>query len=233
MRAMLFAVAAVAVACAIMTGMIREGWRHDQIAARLDKAGATTLWSYYFPITSGQRKLPDWMERIRWMAPFRRIENVHIGSRSEDFDAQFSALAELGSVHVVTARLSSSSNPPPGFGIQELNRLMSQVRMDSLQIESVQLPRGRIPALSRQALSWLCVARTQFSNPAIEDLPLSLTYFDATRTRITDEGLPSFTRLKKLRSLSLRRTPTTPEAVEKLREQMPWCHIAWEPMQVK
>jgi hypothetical protein len=224
MRAMFWAVAAVAVACAIVTGMVREGWRHDQIAARLLKAGGYAYRSD--SVTPGKGKLPDWLESIRGMTPFRRITHASLdGSRRDGFDGQLSVLAELGSVPIVSADAGNDSNAPVVFGIQELNRLMSQVRVDTLEIQSAQLPRGRIPAFSRQPLSRLSVRRTQFSNPAIEDLPLSLTYFDATRTRITDEGLASFTRLKKLRSLSLRRTPTTPEAVERLREQMPWCHI--------
>ena len=76
MRAMFLAVAVVAVACAIVTGMVREGWRQDQIAARLLKAGGYASWSY--SDTCGQVALPDWLEPIRRTAPFRRITRVSL-----------------------------------------------------------------------------------------------------------------------------------------------------------
>jgi hypothetical protein len=79
-----------------------------------------------------------------------------------------------------------------------------------------------MPHLNQPGLTWLCLAHTQFSDPAIQDLPASLEYFNATRTRITDRGLSGFVRLKHLKELKLRRTPTSEEAVEQLRGEMPW-----------
>jgi hypothetical protein len=84
--------------------------------------------------------------------------------------------------------------------------------------------------LNHDGLVWLCVRRTQFSNPAIEDLRQSLQYLNATRTRISDHGLQSFVRLDNLRILNLRRTPTSESAIDALRAQMPWCVIEWEPL---
>jgi hypothetical protein len=98
-------------------------------------------------------------------------------------------------------------------------------------MQYAQLPRTRIPALNQKCLIWLCVARTEFSNPAIEDLPDSLVYFDATRTRIDDQGLKDFLRLRNLRKLVLLRTPTTEAGIDRLKATMPWCDVAWEPLQ--
>jgi len=100
----------------------------------------------------------------------------------------------------------------------------------SSSTSNAQLPRGRIPSLTSQKLTWLCVAQTQFSDPAIADLPASLIYFDATRTRISDRGLAGFVRLKRLKSLDLSRTPTSQAAIEVLRQDMPWCEVHWEPL---
>lgn len=114
--------------------------------------------------------------------------------------------------------------------VSHLETLLSRVRIRSLYVSQAKLPRGRMPCLGYQPLEWIYVGRSQFSDPAIDDLPISLKYFDATRTRITDQGLASFVRLKNLKTLILRRTQTTQEGIEKLQEQMPWCKIAWEPM---
>ena len=110
----------------------------------------------------------------------------------------------------------------------ELTRLLSHVQIQKLYIQGAQLSRQRLPFQDQENMTWLCVARTQFSNPAIDDLPLSLTFFDATRTRINDDGLERFTRLRNLKRLILRRTPTTEQGIQKLRDRMPWCRIRWE-----
>ena len=228
LRGLLIGVAFVAIGCAVLASFLREGHRQRALAARLDAE-----WSHYewvpVPGAPGSRRarstLPRWVEAASLSPAFRRIQRVTLrGHTPTDCDRELSALAELGKVRTISVY-------GEGFGERELERLLTHVEVDQLYIESAQLSRGHLPCLSLQRLSWLCVARTQFSNPAIEDLPTSLTYLDATRTRITDEGLPAFIRLKKLRTLILCRTPTTAGAVERLRSQMPGCEISWELLQ--
>ncbi len=84
--------------------------------------------------------------------------------------------------------------------------------------------------LNHDGLIWLCLNRTQLSDPALNNLPDTLEYFDATRTRIDDDGLNSFVRLKNLKTLDIRRTPTSENAISSLRHRMPWCEIKWEPL---
>jgi hypothetical protein len=85
-----------------------------------------------------------------------------------------------------------------------------------------------MPYLNQRGLTWLCLSHTQFSDAAIQDLPSSLEYFNATRTRISDRGLPGFLRLTQLQTLNLSRTPTSRQAIEELQAQMPWCKTKWE-----
>ena len=216
LRALLFGITCIAVACAILGSRIREGYRQRALATRLE-----VDWSHYAGPFRKQSTLPSWIEGSSLSMAFRRVCRVILRG---NYDEQLSVLAELGKVHDVSVY-------DDGFGERELETLLSRVEIESLYIESAQLSRGRLPCLRLQRLSWLCVARTQFSNPAIDDLPTSLTYLDVTRTRITDEGLPAFIRLTQLRTLILCRTPTTAAAVQRLRHEMPWCEISWEPLQ--
>lgn len=142
---------------------------------------------------------------------------------SQQVDEAIEQLRPIGSIETF-----GSYDAP--LEVSQLETLLSKVRIRSLYVSQAKLPRGRIPCLGYQSLEWIYVGRSQFSDPAIEDLPLSLKHLDATRTRITDNGLASFVRLKNLKTLILRRTQTTQEGIEKLQQQMPWCKIAWEPM---
>lgn len=112
----------------------------------------------------------------------------------------------------------------------QLARLLESTNVDTLYLEGMKVDRRGIPCLRDTKVKWLLLARTQFSDPGIDDLPISLEYLDATRTRISDEGLDKFVRLTNLKVLILRRTPATEEGIERLREKMPQCRIAWEPL---
>ena len=112
----------------------------------------------------------------------------------------------------------------------ELTRLLETTQVDTLYLENMPVDRRGIPCLRESKTKWLLLARTQFSDPGIDDLPMTLEYLDATRTRISDQGLDKFVRLKNLQVLILRRTQATEEGIEHLREKMPSCRIAWEPL---
>ncbi|QDU73303.1 hypothetical protein Pan97_02720 [Bremerella volcania] len=112
----------------------------------------------------------------------------------------------------------------------ELARLLEDTHVDTLYLEGMKVDRRGIPCLHGSEVRWLLLARTQFSDPGIDDLPDTLEHLDVTRTRITDQGLDKFVRLKNLKTLILRRTPASEEGIEALRQKMPWCRIAWEPL---
>lgn len=113
---------------------------------------------------------------------------------------------------------------------EQLAQWLAQTSVEELSAEETQLGRGRIPFLNHPTLKHVHLGRTQFSNPAIDDLPISLEHLNLRRTRITDEGLDKFVRLTNLKQLDLSRTPTSGQAIRGLRQKMPWCTIQWEPL---
>ena len=230
---------------ALMLGWLRtrrnEGRLHERVAVELQSLGCSSEFSHYELVkvpgaagflaaltgrTERQSTLPSLVEKLGLDPIVRRIRRVRL--RTHDPKKLQSALLLLKDIDA----LESVSFCRSGVvDEKQLADLFDSVAVGSLYIHNEKLPRTRMSWLDNENLTWLCVARTQFSNPAIDDLPLSLTYFDATRTRINDEGLNGFVRLKNLKTLWLRRTPTTEEAIEALRRKMPWCAISWEPLE--
>jgi hypothetical protein len=238
LRFLVLCVLACALACAWFARQLSEGRRHQQIAVKLQAIGCDIGFSHREEIPMANppawllvgggipleevSTLPGFLERTGLALAFRRVSRVSIRSGS-DISASLQLVKELGSV-------DSLSFGDTGVTQPQLANTMSSLRVRSVYLEGESLPRTRIDWLNHSGLTWLCVKRTQFSNPAIDNLPQSLQYLDATRTRINDDGLSSFVRLANLRSLDLRRTPTSGKAIEVLRTQMPWCTIKWEPL---
>lgn len=226
-----------------------EGLRHQALAAELEQASCRVRMSHMDwvelepeefkfefdnqgrirqPVSTPvelQSTLPAFFEWTSLSNVVGRIQQVSVRRTTEaEFDQMIETLAKVKSVDTISVYARD-------FGVQHLSRLMEEVRVRKLYLRGMALPRESIPTLSQEGIVWLSVCHTQFSNPAIEDLPQSLTYFDATRTRISDDGLTQFVAFKNLKGLNLRRTPTSERAVEDLRKQMPWCKIHWEPLQ--
>ena len=234
---------------AIWVPWMDEGLRHQALAAELEQAACRVRMSHMDwveldteevslafdeqgriqqPVGTPvelQSTLPAFFEWTSLSYVVRRIQQVSLrGTTEAEFDETIATLAKVRSVDTVSVYARD-------FGVEHLSRLLQEVRVRKLYLRGMSLPREHIPVLSQEGLVWLSVCHTQFSNPAIEDLPQSLTNFDATRTRINDDGLPQFVAFKNLKSLNLRRTPTSEQAIEELRTQMPWCRIQWEPLQ--
>ncbi|WP_166821643.1 leucine-rich repeat domain-containing protein [Thalassoroseus pseudoceratinae] len=217
-----------------------EGLRHDFIAEALEEQHCSVSMSHMERVPVGPRPaagspfgtptklqstLPFWIESTWLRFKYRRIESVSVRCDSEEQVAKTVALLKkLPTVPSLTIR----STP---FELGDLEEVMMSCRVGKLGITSMPLPRTAISALSQPSLTWLCVMRTHFSSAGIDELPLSLEYFDATRTRINDDALPKFVKFTNLKRLKLRRTPTSRQAVETLRRQMPWCEIDWQPLQ--
>lgn len=167
-----------------------------------------------------------WLKTLAMADATRRVGRVILYERSSDerLDKLVDELAQLDSfkhLSLYGCRLNQA----------QLARLLENTQVDTLYLESMSVDRRGMPCLRNTQTRWLLLARTQFSDPGIDDLPPTLEYFDATRTRITDKGLDKFVHRKNLKMLVLRRTPTTEAGIQRLREKMPWCEISWEPLE--
>jgi len=215
-----------------------EGRRHEAIANRLTAARCGVEFTHMelVPVatnSSGQNgdrttmretsTLPAIIDRMGFETLFRRIKHVRIYSRS--------FLPEALELIKEIEDLDGVSFSDTGITQSQLSDTFSKVRVRNLYAGSEMMPGTNLSWLNHDGLQWLCLNRTQFSNSAIDDLPDSLEYFDATRTRINDDGLAGFVRLKNLKTLNLRRTPTSKQAIDRLQRQMLWCEIKWEPLQ--
>lgn len=97
--------------------------------------------------------------------------------------------------------------------IAQLERVLKSVQSERLMIAGVGLPQTAIPELNSPGLRWLNVADTNFSNSAIENLPMSIEYLAATRTLIDDDGLSAFVLKTNLKKLMLRQNAVSDSAI--------------------
>ncbi len=212
-----------------------EGYRHRQVADVIRSEGGWVDWSHWesipVPAAKGARfttsrkvsTLPWYAEKTGLSMAFRRLTYVTLQDKDRDPKPALDELRTLGKLDSLSLYGVEATGPM-------LAEVLRDVQIRRLFIQGTPIGRGRLRWLNHESLVWLCVARTQFSNPAIDSLPISLEYFDATRTRINDEGLAKFKRLTNLKTLKLKRTPTTGAAIEQLQREMPWCGIGWEPL---
>ncbi|MDC0308346.1 MAG: hypothetical protein P8M30_03875 [Planctomycetaceae bacterium] len=166
--------------------------------------------------------LPAYIDKLKLSIAVRRIKRIVINQRSN-----LSTVLPLLSSLEELEGLSCYSAPLTDADIQEILR---GTHVTNLSIGEVKLPRTELRWLNQEGIKFLLVRRTNFSNPAIANLPLSVQHFNAERTRINDDGLDSFVRLTNLTSLKLKRTPCTAAGIEDLRQKMPWCKIEWAPL---
>lgn len=232
LRVLFVFIGLIAIGMAWISYQMRMGHVHEDAAKKLRELGVSIDWKLVetTPLSPNsyrvEKKLPSWMERLGVGAMFQRLSRVQISDQSpEKVDLAVQQIVRLKQLPHF-----SSYNAP--LTETQLETLLDHVQFESVYLQSMKLGRGPIPCFQNSNITWLLVARTQFSNPAIDDLPMSLEYFDATRTRISDEGLEKFVRLKNLQKLILRRTPTNKSAINDLRKKMPWCEIEWEELRV-
>lgn len=240
LRAFLVLIAMIAIGMGWISYQMRMGQMHDRIAKRISTQGAVVRWKLerqvpvqHSPGIAGvnfasafvkQKGGPDWMKRLGAESAFQRIEYIYFrGHSAKQLDALLEEIEPLG-------RLKGFSTDGVPVSEAQVERILNTLEIESLGISETSIGRRPMPFLRDSKLTWLSFHRTQLSDVALDDLPETLTYFDATRTRITDEGLPKFARLKNLNTLILRRTPTSREAIEKLQSEMPWCEIRWAPL---
>lgn len=231
LRVLFLLVALFAVGMAWVSYQMRMGYVHEEVAQKLREHGARIDWKRFerTQFANGafrdDKKVPPWMDTFGAGPMFQRIKQVflHDFRSPEKIDEAIDQINRLGSFDAFSCYNSTITEA-------QVARMLEHVQLESLYISEVPLGRKNLPWLQHPGLKNLVVFRTQFSNPAIDDLPESLEFLNATRTRINDDGLDKFVRLTNLRSLILRRTPTSKEAIEALKKKMPWCNIDWRPL---
>lgn len=233
LRALALLVLAVAVVFTVISRWQRTGQLHQHIADQLK--GSIYIewkhedWQWVHPrpgvgVWRRASTVSPWVKNVGAEDLFRRIDRVVINQKStDDLQPIFEELTRLDHLHDLSLYHCQTSD-------DQLAQLMDRISLEELAAEGTQLGRGRLPFLKHPTLKHLHLGRTQFSNPAIDDLPFSLVHLNLRRTRITDEGLDQFVRLTNLKQLDLSRTPTSREGIHQLREKMPWCTIQWEPL---
>ncbi len=213
-----------------------QGQVHEDAAKQLQQLGAEIQWKLvqirrttYAPFPFLTHKVkggPAWMQAWGVEPAFQRIDRVILKSSMSphDVDAALQQIHRLGAVKTVSC-----------FQVEidesQFITLLESVEIETLYMDAAQLGPGNLPYLRTTNLRELTVAGSAFSDAAIDDLPQTLEYFDATRTRITDQHLAKFAERKNLQTLKLGQTHTSKTAVDKLRSQMPWCAIHWEPLE--
>lgn len=179
--------------------------------------------------TQYEKGVPKWMENTQTGLLFQRIDTIESKGplRPEELEEFLGLVAQLDRLE--SLRLGEYLDNPTLTQTQ-LATLLSEVRLNQLEAPRSHLNAGPFPELRNTRLQYLDLSHTWFSDPAIADLPSTLEELILERTAVTDAGLEHFGRLKRLQYLNIKRTPTSEEAVEALREKMPWCHINWTPL---
>lgn len=244
LRALLVLIALVAIGMGWISYQMRIGQMHEAIADKITLRGAILRWKLEqkeaikpapgaptgigFNTASSyvlRKGGPDWMKSLRAESVFQRIDYIYLPNRSaEQLDALLDDIRPLG-------KIKGFSTGGVPVSEAQVERILNTLQIESLSITETSIGRRPMPFLRDSNLTWLSFHRTQLSDAALDDLPETLTYFDATRTRITDRGLQKFPRLKNLETLVLRRTPTSKQAIEKLQSEMPWCEIRWSSLE--
>lgn len=247
MRFLLLFVGLVAIGLGWVSHQLRMGHLHEEVSEKLAERGWNVSWKLTqrqaVPIQSSPsativtppgpnvqmayvdvKRAPEWMEAIGAQPLFQRIKIAYFRKNSrgdyEDFLLEIERLDDLEGVSLAGIAVSED----------QLEYLLDRFNLETLAVSESSIGRRPMPFLRDSQLKWLGFSRTHLSDEVLDDLPDSLEYLDATRTRITDEGLQKLVQLKNLKELKLRRTPTSRAAIEDLKKQMPWCQIWWSPL---
>ncbi|MHC2068595.1 hypothetical protein ACYFX5_14110 [Bremerella sp. T1] len=172
---------------------------------------------------------PSWMEWTGTSLMFQRIKSISHrdalpGDEFQEIIDQITRLDQVESIE-----FGSSINLQQ-LTQDDLAAILSHVRVQQLWAPRCKLKPGPIPQLRGSGLRSLDLSHTWFSDEAAADLPTTLTDLNLTRTAITDDGLTELRRLKNLKFLRLDRTPTSERAIDQLRQDLPNCEVAWEPL---
>ncbi|PQO27077.1 hypothetical protein [Blastopirellula marina] len=240
LRVLLVFIGLVAIGLGWISYQMRMGHLHEEVAEKLAERGWSVSWkltqrqavpTYASPSAATSqmayvdvKRAPDWMVAIGAEPLFQRIKNVYFHKNArgkfDDFLREIERLDDIEGVSLDGIAVSED----------QLEVLLDRFNLETLAVFESSIGRRPMPFLRDSQLKWLGFSRTHLSDNVLDNLPDSLEYLDATRTRITDEGLQKLVRLKNLKELRLRRTPTSQAAIEDLKKKMPWCQIFWAPL---
>ncbi len=172
---------------------------------------------------------PQWMDRTGASLMFQRIKRIGVHGLlpKETFPELVDQITQLDQVDTIDFNTYVHFQQ---LTQSDLAAILSQVRVQHFAAPRCKLKPGPIPQLRGSGLRSLDLSHTWFSDEAAADLPITLTDLNLTRTAITDDGLTELRRLKNLRFLRLDRTPTSERAIDQLRQDLPNCEVAWEPL---
>ncbi|RCS52914.1 hypothetical protein DTL42_08825 [Bremerella cremea] len=247
LRVLFVFVGLVAIGLAWVSYQMRMGHLHEEVSEKLAELGGHASWKLTqrqsVPILASPaatittppganvqvayvdvKQAPEWMVAIGAEPLFQRIKNAYFRKSSRgEYDDFLRELERLDDIEGISL---------DGIAVSEdqLEHLFQRFNLETLAVFDSTIGRRPMPFLRDSQLKWLGFSRTHLSDVVLDDLPDSLEYLDATRTRITDDGLKKLVRLENLKELTLRRTPTSKAAIEDLKKKMPWCQIWWAPL---
>ncbi len=252
-------VALISLACivfALFAHWMRQGQIHEDVAANVLPMGGEIAWKLThleplgleapqkatgtgsgvvighidFEVKGG----PAWMRNLGVEQAFQRIEHIWLFGPSEDqlifeqpkdhlddFLREVARLSEVKGVGICNVAISEG----------QIEWLLTHVATTRLTVtETPSIGSQPMPFLRDSNLTEIVFANTGLSDAVLDDLPDTLNYLDISDTKVTDQGLEHLVRLKNLKRVVIDQTATSKAAIEKLRKEMPWCDILWEPM---
>ncbi|MBA2113264.1 hypothetical protein [Bremerella alba] len=174
-------------------------------------------------VESQVKHAPQWMRVTGFDRFWQRIDSIYLHSRlpPENIEVvvtQVPRLDHLGLLHISGSR----------FPEAKLAAMVGSIRLDRLHATHASLGQGPMPWLRHTGLKELNLSHTQFSDAAVDDLPVSLQRLELEDTQLTDTGMAKLARLKNLKFLILRGMRAHDETFVELKAKLPGCIIDWD-----
>jgi len=169
---------------------------------------------------------PPWMRATGFDFCWQRIEAIYLhadmeSTRIDIVATQLPKLDHLGALHI----------SGKGFPEEKLAAMVGSIRLDKLHAAYADLDRGPKPWLRRTQLKELYLSHTQFSDEAVDDLPVTLERLELEETQLTSLGMAKLARLRNLRVLILRKVVANEATYRELKHNLPDCLIDWDPIE--
>lgn len=245
LRVLIAGITAFCLLLGLLSYWRQEGLAHEDVAKELRKLAAEhprgyafIHWTYSDWVAENAatlkpksdldfQQVPAWLEQFGLGPVVQRIDMILLNGDVCTEETMPAAVEQIVRIRRLEELTIDKEEP---ITVAQLGQILDEVEIERLAVAPIDLGQGRLPCLNHPGLKYLHLRETDFSNPAIDDLPISLEHFFAGGTRIDDEGLPKFRRLTNLKYLNLRNTRASEPAIQRLREQMPRCEIHWHPL---
>lgn len=172
------------------------------------------------------RHVPQWMRVTSFDYFWQRIDTIHLHTdmRPKQLEVAVTQIPRLD--HLGKLEIGGR-----GFPEEKLATMVGSIRLDKLVATHASLGTGPLQWLRHTQLKELNLSYTQFSDAAVDDLPVTLERLELEETQITDIGAAKLAKLKQLKVLILRESHVSKEAYQKLKEELPDCWIDWDPFE--